>query len=277
MAITPAMGHPGRHPVRPVQHQVRPVPAPPRAPVAQRRAAQLQRRAGLQADHQRQHLLPLRHVIRSVGRIAQPERRDRRGGAGKDGDPRDRRQVGRAGPAPVADRIDLPDQERPTRARPIRTIRRSDILAGNYRVRGAQFGVAGHLTERWELFGGYSYNDAVVVSSPNPNEVGHAPPNAPKHTLTFFTSYVLPWHNVEIGGGAQLRLQPHREFDAGRRNHHDPARARLRDDVADGEISDHAEHQPAGQRHQRNGHLLLRPAASQPYHTWVRHGPRCSP
>ncbi len=75
------------------------------------------------------------------------------------------------------------------------------ILAGNYRVRGAQVGVAGHLTERWELFGGYSFNDAVVVSSPNAVEVGHAPPNAPRHTLTFFTSYELPWNNVEIGGG----------------------------------------------------------------------------
>jgi catecholate siderophore receptor len=76
-----------------------------------------------------------------------------------------------------------------------------DILAGNYRVRGAQLGVAGHVTERWEIFGGYAYNDAVVVSSPNPQEVGHAPPNAPKHTMTLFSSYKLPWHDLELGGG----------------------------------------------------------------------------
>jgi catecholate siderophore receptor len=76
-----------------------------------------------------------------------------------------------------------------------------DILGGNYRVRGAQFGVAGHLNDRWELFGGYSFNDAIVVSSPNPKEVGHSPPNAPKHTLTLFTSYTLPWHDLELGGG----------------------------------------------------------------------------
>ncbi len=75
------------------------------------------------------------------------------------------------------------------------------ILAGNYRVRGTQFGAAGHLTERWELFGGYSFNDAVVVGSPNLLEVGHSPPNAPKHTLTMFTTYTLPWHEVEVGGG----------------------------------------------------------------------------
>jgi catecholate siderophore receptor len=76
-----------------------------------------------------------------------------------------------------------------------------DVLAGNYRVRGFQLGVAGHVTDRWELFGGYSYNDAVVIASPFANEVGHAPPNAPKHTVTMFTSYRLPWNDVELGGG----------------------------------------------------------------------------
>jgi catecholate siderophore receptor len=76
-----------------------------------------------------------------------------------------------------------------------------DILAGNYRVRGFQFGVAGYVTERWEVFGGYAFNDGVVVSSPNPAEVGHAIPNAPKNTFTMFTSYRLPWNNLELGGG----------------------------------------------------------------------------
>ncbi len=79
-----------------------------------------------------------------------------------------------------------------------------DILAGNYRVRGGQVGVAGHATDRWELFGGYAYNDGTVVSSPNPREVGHAPPNAPMHTLTLFTTYTLPWHNLEVGGGVNF-------------------------------------------------------------------------
>ena len=81
-----------------------------------------------------------------------------------------------------------------------------DILAGDYRIRGVQIGVAGHITDRWEVFGGYDYNDAIVVSSPNPLELNHAPPNAPKHTATMFTSYKLPttsWlgHDLEVGGG----------------------------------------------------------------------------
>ena len=77
----------------------------------------------------------------------------------------------------------------------------ADILAGNYRMRGLEIGVTGRLTDRWQVFGGYAYNDAIVVASPNPLEVGHAPPNAPKHTLTAWTEYNLPWHGLEIGGG----------------------------------------------------------------------------
>lgn len=77
----------------------------------------------------------------------------------------------------------------------------TDILAGNYRVRGFEVGISGRITDAWSVFGGYSYNDAEVIGSPNPNEVGHSPPNAPRHTLALWSSYRLPWHGVEIGGG----------------------------------------------------------------------------
>jgi catecholate siderophore receptor len=77
----------------------------------------------------------------------------------------------------------------------------ADILAGNYRMRGVEMGVTGHLTDKWEIFAGYAYNDALVVASPNPKEVGHVPPNAPRHTLSAWTEYYLPWHGLEIGGG----------------------------------------------------------------------------
>jgi catecholate siderophore receptor len=76
-----------------------------------------------------------------------------------------------------------------------------DILAGNYRMRGVELSATGHLTDSWEIFTGYAYNDAVVVASPNPLEVGHVPANAPRHTLSAWTEYYLPWHGLEIGGG----------------------------------------------------------------------------
>ena len=79
-----------------------------------------------------------------------------------------------------------------------------DILAGNYRVRGFQVGVTGHITDNWQVFTGYSFNDAEVVSSPNAKELGHAPPNAPRHTFSTFTEYKLPWYKIELGGGINL-------------------------------------------------------------------------
>jgi catecholate siderophore receptor len=79
-----------------------------------------------------------------------------------------------------------------------------DILAGNYRVRGFQVGVTGHVTDALQVFAGYSYNDAEVVSSPNVNELHHQPPNAPRHSFSTFAEYKLPWYKIELGGGVNL-------------------------------------------------------------------------
>jgi catecholate siderophore receptor len=80
----------------------------------------------------------------------------------------------------------------------------TSILAGNYRVYGFEIGATGHLTPNWQIFAGYSYNDAEVVESPNASELGHQPPNAPKHTFSTFTEYKTPWYGVEVGGGVNL-------------------------------------------------------------------------
>jgi len=75
------------------------------------------------------------------------------------------------------------------------------ILAGDYRSRGFELTASGHITDRWEIFGGYSYSDVVVVASPNPLELGNAPPNAPKHTIAAWTEYRIPGLPLSIGGG----------------------------------------------------------------------------
>ena len=80
----------------------------------------------------------------------------------------------------------------------------TSILAGNYRVLGFEVGVIGHITDALQVTAGYSYNDAEVISSPNINELHHAPPNAPRHTFSTFAEYKLPWYNIEIGGGLNL-------------------------------------------------------------------------
>ena len=55
--------------------------------------------------------------------------------------------------------------------------------------------------KRSSVFAGYSYNDAEVVASPNPLELHHQPPNAPRHTFSAFAEYKLPWYGIEVGGG----------------------------------------------------------------------------
>jgi catecholate siderophore receptor len=75
------------------------------------------------------------------------------------------------------------------------------ILAGNYRSRGIELSLSGHLTRYWEVFGGYGYDDVIVVSSPNRLELHNAPPNAPKHTLALWSEYQLPALRLTLGAG----------------------------------------------------------------------------
>ena len=72
-------------------------------------------------------------------------------------------------------------------------------LDGDVRVDGFQAGVTGHLTDKWQVFGGYTYMDAVILKARDGTQ-GHVPANTPRNTLTLWTTYALTprW---EIGGG----------------------------------------------------------------------------
>jgi catecholate siderophore receptor len=78
-----------------------------------------------------------------------------------------------------------------------------NILGGDQRVRGFEIGAAGHITDAWEIYSGYAVLDSQVVSSTTAISVGKALANTPKHTLNVWSSYELPWHGLQIGGGAQ--------------------------------------------------------------------------
>jgi catecholate siderophore receptor len=78
-----------------------------------------------------------------------------------------------------------------------------NILGGDQRVRGFEVGAAGHLTERWELYSGYAFLDSEVVSSTTASAVGRALQNTPKHTLSIWSTYELPWYGMAVGGGIQ--------------------------------------------------------------------------
>ena len=72
---------------------------------------------------------------------------------------------------------------------------------GNIRVRGARLGVAGQITRRWQVFGGYTHLDAAIVKAVAPGTLGMVPVNTPANTVTAWTTYDVAPH-WQIGGGA---------------------------------------------------------------------------
>ena len=63
-------------------------------------------------------------------------------------------------------------------------------LDGDIRVDGFQAGVTGHITDKWQVFGGYTYMDAIILKALDGTQ-GHVPANTPRNTLTFWTTYAL--------------------------------------------------------------------------------------
>ena len=71
---------------------------------------------------------------------------------------------------------------------------------GTVRVNGARAGVAGQLTERLQVFGGYTRLNGTILAGVAPGTTGMVPLNTPKNAASLWTSYALTpeW---EIGGG----------------------------------------------------------------------------
>jgi catecholate siderophore receptor len=76
------------------------------------------------------------------------------------------------------------------------------VLQGEHTVSGVEFGVNGNVTDRWQMFGGYTFMDSEITRSNNAAEVGKEFGNTPNHSLSLWTSFRLP-RGVELGGGAQ--------------------------------------------------------------------------
>lgn len=72
---------------------------------------------------------------------------------------------------------------------------------GTIRVRGVRLGIAGRLTSRWQVFGGYSHLDARIVDAIAAGTQGKVPANTPADTVTAWTTYAVT-RQWEVGGGA---------------------------------------------------------------------------
>ncbi len=74
-------------------------------------------------------------------------------------------------------------------------------LVGKLRSQGVEASVTGTLFERLELFGGYTWTDAKIVSSLNAANVGRRFANIPQHSVNLLAT----WHftdTIEAGGQA---------------------------------------------------------------------------
>lgn len=61
--------------------------------------------------------------------------------------------------------------------------------------------MTGRITQKWQVFAGYTYLNGVIENGVAAGTEGKVPLNTPKHTATAWTSYaILP--SWEIGGGA---------------------------------------------------------------------------
>ncbi|AYG94981.1 TonB-dependent siderophore receptor [Brevundimonas naejangsanensis] len=73
--------------------------------------------------------------------------------------------------------------------------------AGEARVQGLELGVSGSITDKWQVFGGYTWMDSELTRGAYSNvNVGDPLANTPEHSASLFTTYrVLP--KLSLGGG----------------------------------------------------------------------------
>lgn len=75
------------------------------------------------------------------------------------------------------------------------------ILGGNQMVRGYQVGALGNITDRWQITTGFAYLNSEVVKTTLASTQGRVLPNTPRFSGSLFTTYALPWRDIQVGGG----------------------------------------------------------------------------
>jgi catecholate siderophore receptor len=86
------------------------------------------------------------------------------------------------------------------------------VLNGDQRVRGAEFGLNGYLTDHWEISAAYTYLDGVTLSSGTAAYVGKQMPNVAKNSANLWTEYEI---TDQFEAGAGFTYLGHRFADSG--------------------------------------------------------------
>jgi catecholate siderophore receptor len=77
----------------------------------------------------------------------------------------------------------------------------AQVLDGLARVDGFELGIAGRLTDKWQIAAGYSFLKSEIVSTTDKSQLGRELPNAPENNFTLWSTYdVTP--QLTVGGGA---------------------------------------------------------------------------
>jgi catecholate siderophore receptor len=80
-----------------------------------------------------------------------------------------------------------------------------NVLGGNQRVDGFQLSLSGRPSERLRVLAGYALLDGKVISSQYyPQSIGAELANVPRNTFNFWSTYRLPWRQIETGAGGNF-------------------------------------------------------------------------
>jgi catecholate siderophore receptor len=71
---------------------------------------------------------------------------------------------------------------------------------GTVRVQGARIGISGHLTDQWQVFGGFTYLNARIIDGIAVGTQNMVPLNTPTYSATMWTTYAIT-PEIELGGG----------------------------------------------------------------------------
>jgi len=72
------------------------------------------------------------------------------------------------------------------------------VLTGSQRTKGFEAGLAGRITERWEVVGGYAWQDAEITSTTSAAPAGREVPLVSEHTFALWNKYDF---NDRFGAG----------------------------------------------------------------------------
>ncbi len=65
------------------------------------------------------------------------------------------------------------------------------VLTGAQRSEGFELGLAGAINERWEIYGGYAYQDVAITRSTTAAPAGRVAPLTPEHAFSLWNNYSL--------------------------------------------------------------------------------------